>query len=85
LNFIIVLQGGVQSNVVPPELVVVFDVRLAVTVDHAEFEDMVNKWCSEAGPGTYVEFEQKEPQVQVTKLDSSNPWWLAFRSACDDM
>jgi len=79
------LKGGVQSNVVPPELVVVFDVRLAVTVDHAEFEDMVNKWCSEAGPGTYVEFEQKEPKVPVTKLDSSNPWWLAFRSACDDM
>jgi aminoacylase len=79
------LKGGVQANVVPPELVVVFDVRLAVTVDHAEFEDMVNKWCSEAGPGTFVEFEQKEPKVPVTKLDSSNPWWLAFRSACDDM
>lgn len=79
------LKGGIQSNVVPPELVVVFDVRLAVTVDHAEFETMVNRWCSEAGPGTYVEFEQKEPKVQVTKLDSSNPWWLAFKRACDDM
>ncbi|KDR16327.1 aminoacylase-1 [Zootermopsis nevadensis] len=79
------LKGGVQSNVVPPELVVVFDVRLAVTVDHAEFEAMVNRWCTEAGPGTYVEFEQKEPKIQVTKLDSSNPWWLAFKRACDDM
>ncbi|PSN38838.1 Aminoacylase-1 [Blattella germanica] len=79
------LKGGVQSNVVPPELVVVFDVRLAVTVDHAEFEAMVKKWCAEAGPGTYVEYEQKEPKVQVTKLDNSNPWWLAFKSACDDM
>ncbi|XP_023727713.1 aminoacylase-1 isoform X2 [Cryptotermes secundus] len=79
------LKGGVQSNVVPPELVVVFDIRLAVTVDHAEFETMVNSWCSKAGPGTYVEFEQKEPKVQVTKLDSSNPWWLAFKRACDDM
>jgi aminoacylase len=65
--------------------VVVFDVRLAVTVDHVEFETMVNRWCSEAGPGTYVEFEQKEPTIQVTKLDSSNPWWIAFKRACDDM
>ena len=80
-----VLQGGVQSNVVPPEFVIGFDVRLAVTVDHAEFEGLVNKWCSEAGPGTYVEYEQKESKAEVTKLDSSNPWWLAFKSACDDM
>lgn len=79
------LKGGVQSNVVPPELIVVFDVRLAVTVDHAQFEAMVNGWCAEAGPGTYIEFEQKEPKVQVTKLDSSNPWWIAFRKACNDM
>jgi aminoacylase len=79
------LKGGVQSNVIPPEFVVGFDVRLAVTVDHVEFENMVNKWCSEAGPGIYVEFEQKDPKVEVTKLDSSNPWWLAFKSACDDM
>ena len=79
------MQGGIQLNVIPPEIVVGFDVRLAVTVDHAEFEDMVNKWCSEAGLGTYVEFEQKDPKVEVTKLDSSNPWWLAFKGACDDM
>ena len=85
LKFNFVLQGGVQPNVVPPEFVVEFDVRLAVTVDHEEFEDMVNKWCSEAGPGTYVEFVQKDPQVEVTILDSSNPWWLAFKRACDDM
>lgn len=62
-----------------------FDVRLAVTVDHMEFEAMVHKWCVEAGPGTYVEYEQKEPKIQVTKLDSSNPWWLAFKQACDEM
>lgn len=33
-----VIKGGVQANVIPPELSVVFDVRLAVNADHAQFE-----------------------------------------------
>lgn len=36
-----ILKGGVQSNVVPPELSAIFDVRLAVDVDHDAFEKMV--------------------------------------------
>lgn len=36
------LQGGVQSNVIPEKLTVVFDIRLAVTVDHNKFESMVS-------------------------------------------
>lgn len=35
------LEGGVQNNVVPPELSATFDIRIAVDVDHAEFEEMV--------------------------------------------
>ncbi|XP_066992674.2 aminoacylase-1A [Anabrus simplex] len=79
------LKGGVQSNVVPPELVVVFDIRLAPTVDHDEFEHMVQQWCTEAGPGITVEFEQKCSKVEVTQLDHTNPWWLAFKAACDEL
>lgn len=36
-----ILSGGVQSNVVPSELTALFDVRLAVDVDHDAFEEMV--------------------------------------------
>lgn len=36
-----ILKGGVQTNVVPPELGAIFDVRLAVDVDHDAFEKMV--------------------------------------------
>lgn len=36
-----ILKGGVQSNVVPPLLTAVFDVRLAIDVDHAQFEETV--------------------------------------------
>lgn len=35
------LEGGVQSNVVPPVLTIVFDVRLALDVDHEQFEQQV--------------------------------------------
>lgn len=33
-----VLKGGVQGNVIPPELSVMFDVRLAVNADHDAFQ-----------------------------------------------
>lgn len=33
-----ILKGGVQSNVVPPQLTATFDIRLDVDIDHAEFE-----------------------------------------------
>ncbi|GLH01980.1 Aminoacylase-1 [Gryllus bimaculatus] len=79
------LKGGVQSNVVPPELVVVFDVRISPSLDHEEFESMVNTWCKEAGPGTWIEYEQKCPRVDVTALDKSNPWWQAFKDTCDKL
>lgn len=36
-----IVKGGVQTNIVPPLLTVAFDVRLAIDVDHQEFEDKV--------------------------------------------
>nr|XP_021201319.2 aminoacylase-1 [Helicoverpa armigera] len=79
------VYGGVQSNVVPEKLTAVFDIRLSVTVNHVEFEAMINKWCKEAGDGVTFEFEQKNPYVEVTKLDASNPFWVAFKSAADKL
>lgn len=74
-----------QSNVVPEELTAVFDVRIATTVNIAEMEARVQAWCREAGPGIRIEYEQKDPQVEVSKLDHSNPYWLAFKSAADEL
>lgn len=79
------LYGGVQSNVVPEKLTAVFDIRLAVTVDHVEFEAMINQWCKEAGEGVTIEFEQKNPYVECTKVDASNPFWTAFKAATDEL
>ncbi|XP_023936471.2 aminoacylase-1 [Bicyclus anynana] len=77
--------GGIQSNVIPEKLTAVFDCRLAVTVNHEEFENMVQQWCKEAGEGVTYEFEQKNPNVEVTKTDNTNPYWVAFKSVADEM
>lgn len=35
------LSGGVQGNVVPPAATLVFDIRIALDVDHDAFEEQV--------------------------------------------
>lgn len=36
-----ILKGGVQANVVPPSMKLIYDVRIAIDVQHNEFENMV--------------------------------------------
>ncbi|GBP34800.1 Aminoacylase-1 [Eumeta japonica] len=92
------LRGGVQANVVPEELSATFNIRLALTVNHQEFENMVStlplfhsynsvlrQWAIEAGEGVTLVFDQKDPRVESTKMDSSNPFWTAFKSATDKL
>ncbi|EDW04843.1 GH11748 [Drosophila grimshawi] len=79
------IGGGVQSNVVPPELTAGFDCRLALDVNHDEFITQLNTWMSEAGGGIELEFDQKHPYVPPTATDASNPFWLAFKSATDEL
>lgn len=66
-------------------MVIVFDCRIPVTVDIVEWENTINRWCREAGKDIWIEYEQKQPLIPVTKLDSSNPFWVAFKSACDNL
>ncbi|XP_016960378.1 aminoacylase-1 [Drosophila biarmipes] len=79
------LSGGVQSNVVPPLLEAIFDMRLSITLDLVAFEQQIRKWCEEAGGGIKIEFPQKEAYVAPTKLDDSNPYWLALSAAFDEL
>lgn len=37
-----IIKGGLQSNIVPSTLTALFDCRLAIDVDHDEFEEMVS-------------------------------------------
>lgn len=38
------LRGGIQTNVLPESLSAIFDIRLAVDVDHEAFETMVSNF-----------------------------------------
>lgn len=70
---------------IPPEFVMVIDCRIPVTVDIAQWEATINKWCKEAGEGVTITYEQKQPQVPVTKLDNTNDYWIAFKQATDKL
>lgn len=52
-----IIEGGVQTNVVPPEMKISFDVRLAIDVSHVEFEKMV---CAPTQFFQTVNFIQKQ-------------------------
>lgn len=79
------LSGGVQSNVVPPLFEAVFDMRIAINMDVVAFEKQIRDWCEEAGGGIDIDFFRKEPYIKPTKLESSNPYWLAFKAAIDEL
>ncbi|XP_013107881.2 aminoacylase-1 isoform X1 [Stomoxys calcitrans] len=79
------IRGGVQSNVVPPTMVLGFDVRLALDVDHSEFEAQLHKWCEEAGGDIHLTYDQKQPRVTPTATDNTNPYWVAFKEATDSL
>ncbi|XP_054729612.1 aminoacylase-1-like [Anastrepha obliqua] len=80
-----IVKGGVQSNVVPPTLEAVFDMRLALNVDHDDFDRQLRTWCTEAGGEIEIKYEPREPKVEATKCDNSNPFWIAFGKATSDL
>lgn len=79
------IQGGVQKNVVPSEMKLTFDIRVAIDVDHDAFDNMISKWCEEAGGGITVNYLMKDPKVPITRIDSSNLFWVAFENAVNEL
>lgn len=79
------LEGGVQFNVVPNEMKVGFDIRIAPTVDLVEMEERIKTWCADAGEDVTYEFVQKGTDQTLTSIDTADPWWNAFSTACESM
>lgn len=79
------INGGCQLNVVPTEISVTFDIRLAIDMDIEKMKETVQEWCRNAGPGVYVKFKNNPIRVKPTAIDDSNPWWIAFKNECDKM
>ncbi|KAK9874876.1 hypothetical protein WA026_005690 [Henosepilachna vigintioctopunctata] len=79
------VSGGEQYNVVPNEMTATFDMRIPPTYSFEEIEEMINKWCKEAGPDCFVEYHDKQNPTPDTKLDDSNIFWRAFREASEEL
>ncbi|XP_047530872.1 aminoacylase-1-like [Vanessa atalanta] len=79
------INGGIQNNVIPEKLTASFDLRLALSVNFVEFENMIKQWCKEAGKDVTYEFEQKDEYVPPTRVDETNAFWVAFKAAIDQL
>ncbi|XP_055298307.1 aminoacylase-1-like [Sitodiplosis mosellana] len=73
------INGGIQQNVVPPEIMMSVDVRMSVNIDYEQFDRDINDWCKQAGDGIEIQFIQKLQRIEPTKLDDNNKYWLAFK------
>ncbi|XP_016941818.2 aminoacylase-1 [Drosophila suzukii] len=78
------VDGGVQSNVVPPMLTACFDIRLSLDIKVLEFEAYLDKWCEEAGGEIELDISRKD-HIPPTVTDDSNPFWVAFKRATEEL
>lgn len=44
----------------------------------------MNRWVKEAGENVLLEI-QKRINPPPTRLDNSNPYWIAFKNVADEM
>ncbi|XP_075970876.1 aminoacylase-1-like [Anticarsia gemmatalis] len=79
------IEGGIQINVLPEKLSVSFDIRIAADIDHEEFENMISRWCKEAGDDVTFEYVVKNPQIKSTILNDKLTFWTALEKAVNDM
>ncbi|KAK5638461.1 hypothetical protein RI129_012756 [Pyrocoelia pectoralis] len=79
------IQGGVQVNVIPDELILTFDCRLPINTNINEWEKTLKTWCKDAGDDLWIEYLQKNPLSAVTTLDDNNIYWVAFKKAANEI
>lgn len=76
-----IMEGGVQTNVVPDKFVLNFDIRITPTTNMVEFEKMLRGWLDEAGRDIKLEFLAKFTDQTMTSVDDKDPWYSALRAA----
>ncbi|CAK1555258.1 unnamed protein product [Leptosia nina] len=79
------IEGGIQDNVIPEKFTATFDLRLALSVNFVEFENMIKSWCKEAGANVKYEFNQKDDYVAPTPVDADNQFWVALKMAIEKL
>lgn len=78
------INGGIQENVVPPEITMSVNARMSVTIDHERFERDISDWCAQAGTDVEMVFLHKLHRIEPTRLDESNQYWMAFKKVLTD-
>jgi len=76
-----IMEGGVQTNVVPDKFVLNFDIRITPTTDMVQFEEMLKKWLEEAGSDIKLEYLAKFTDQTMTSVDDKDPWYAAMKVA----
>lgn len=81
------LKGGFEQslNVVPTEMFLGFDIRIAPTEGLNDFKTMMEEWLKQAGEGITYEFVQYNPAQGMTSTDKSCPWWSTFTSVFEKL
>lgn len=77
------INGGVQLNVLPPEIKMSVNARLSVEIDYEQFERDIHEWCEQAG-GNIDVWMQKLPRIEPTKLNEENTYWMAFKDVLEN-
>lgn len=47
--------------------------------------NQINQWCKNAGSDENLEFWLKFSKTPITATDASNPYWVAFKEATDEL
>jgi len=78
------INGGVQTNVIPSYIEMVYDCRISPKANIEEFESNLRQWCKDAGEDVDFEFIEKDAFVEPTKIDESNHFWTALKKVFDE-
>jgi len=76
------LNGGVQHNVIPTEVVAGFDIRIPPTVDLKAFVKKIDAWTSEEGVSYEFVYDTFSLANPYTSLTNDNIWWSRFKESC---
>jgi len=79
------LGGGLQPNVVPPELSAVFDIRITPHWSLAYMKKLLDETCANAGPEVTYEYIQHSNIIAQTAVDDSNIWYTTFKGVTDSL
>jgi len=82
-------QGGVQPNVIAPEMKITYDLRVSPEGTEKEIEELIENVCIAAatttGSDISYEFILKDKLAPKTSLGENNMWWKSFKATCDKM